>query len=447
MIQHSVSRMDFGTLRKSERTDEGFLFFEAIATRSGVFEYLNADGSIRREYRPPEEVAHVDSLATLGRKPLTLDHPADATGNVLLTPANVEQYSKGSLGEHVEVLDAAPDLTSQRGKFVRVTGSVYSQDAIEAVTQAGIEEVSCGYTCDLVMKPGVTPDGEKYDAVQTNIRYNHLALVERGRAGHAARLRVDSHDAIQQHTTTPPQGKPTMAKKKSIKTRRMDSVLVNQDQADLYSAVRSDMEQMDEEIAEQEEKMLSLDEKMKSLMDKADEYEKKHGEMEKLLADACEKMASYDEGFEKLKALLGGMMPPMEEGEEVEVEDELDLEKVDAADVPKILEKIKQRQDAAFQKRFEERTALEKVARAMKVDSKGVSDRDLRLAILKADKQEVDPKSSTAYLQGRIDEMARRLEDDAHLAAGAEIVSGRQTGDGALSGRDAYLARIQNAGN
>lgn len=444
MIQKSVSRMDFGTLRRSERTDEGFLFFEAIATRSGVFEYMNADGSIRREYRSPDEVAHVDSLATLGRKPLTLDHPADATGNVLLTPANAEQYSKGAIGEHIEVLDAAPDLTSQRGKFVRVTGSIYSQDAIEAVTEQGIEEVSCGYTCDLVMQPGVTPEGEKYDARQTNIRYNHLALVERGRAGHAARLRVDSHDAIQHHTT--PQGKPTMAKhKKYTKTRRMDSVLVNQDQADLYSAVRSDMEQMDEEIAEQEEKMVGLDEKMQDLMKKADEYEQKHGDMEKMLADAAEKMASYDEGFEKLKALLGGMMPPMEEGEEVE--DELDLDKMDKADVPKAIALIKARQDAAFHKRFQERTALEKVARALKVDCKDVSDRDLRLAILKADKQEVDPKAPTSYLQGRIDEMARRLEDDAYLKAGAQIVEGRKTGDGALSGRDAYLESIRKAGN
>lgn len=42
---------------------------------------------------------------------------------------------------------------------------------------------------------GVTPDGEHYDAVQRNIRYNHLAIVPRGRAG-VARLNMDGEQYI-----------------------------------------------------------------------------------------------------------------------------------------------------------------------------------------------------------------------------------------------------------
>jgi len=41
----------------------------------------------------------------------------------------------------------------------------------------------------------VTSLGEHYDAVQSHIRYNHLAVVERGRAGNA-RLRLDAADAV-----------------------------------------------------------------------------------------------------------------------------------------------------------------------------------------------------------------------------------------------------------
>jgi hypothetical protein len=41
-------------------------------------------------------------------------------------------------------------------------------------------------------EPGVTHEGERYDLVQTQIRYNHLAVVGRARAGSVARLRMDS---------------------------------------------------------------------------------------------------------------------------------------------------------------------------------------------------------------------------------------------------------------
>ncbi|MFI7909566.1 DUF2213 domain-containing protein, partial [Acinetobacter baumannii] len=38
-------------------------------------------------------------------------------------------------------------------------------------------------------------NGQEYDAIQRNIRVNHLAIVPRGRAGNA-RLNLDRHDAV-----------------------------------------------------------------------------------------------------------------------------------------------------------------------------------------------------------------------------------------------------------
>lgn len=43
------------------------------------------------------------------------------------------------------------------------------------------------------MEPGEW-NGEPYDAIQTNIRVNHLALVAVARAGDDARLNMDSQD-------------------------------------------------------------------------------------------------------------------------------------------------------------------------------------------------------------------------------------------------------------
>ena len=43
---------------------EGFFYDEPILTRTGIFDYKNPDGSIRRELRLPEQVFDPDSLSS-----------------------------------------------------------------------------------------------------------------------------------------------------------------------------------------------------------------------------------------------------------------------------------------------------------------------------------------------------------------------------------------------
>lgn len=63
------------------------------------------------------------------------------------------------------------------------------------VTKHNRKELSLCYNVRCDENPGETPEGEPYDAkVVAVTSYNHLALVERGRAG-VARLRLDSDDA------------------------------------------------------------------------------------------------------------------------------------------------------------------------------------------------------------------------------------------------------------
>lgn len=40
----------------------------------------------------------------------------------------------------------------------------------------------------LAFEPGTAPSGEAYDAIMTNLNMNHLAIVQRGRAGKQARI-------------------------------------------------------------------------------------------------------------------------------------------------------------------------------------------------------------------------------------------------------------------
>ena len=77
------------------------------------------------------------------------------------------------------------------GEFVAGELLVTDADLIKKLEDGAARELSCGYNCDLDEKPGVTADGLRYDAIQRNIRGNHVAVVPKGRAGPEARVRMD----------------------------------------------------------------------------------------------------------------------------------------------------------------------------------------------------------------------------------------------------------------
>lgn len=166
---------------KHKTTAEGFLTGDAIVTRTGVFQYINADGTIRHELRHPDDVFNADSLESLKLKPVTDDHPPE-----LVNSDNAELYSIGSTGESV--------TTNENS--VAIKFSVHRKDAIKKVA-LGKRELSLGYNLDLEEETGVW-DGVPYTHRQKNIRYNHLAIVDQARAGRMARINMDGV-AVQLH--------------------------------------------------------------------------------------------------------------------------------------------------------------------------------------------------------------------------------------------------------
>jgi uncharacterized protein len=175
-----VFRFDRGELRPARKRADGSLRVEGYLTRSGVFEYRQPNGSIKREYRSPKEVFNADSLASLELLPLTDDHPT-----VEVNPSNTRVYAVGSVGENI----------SKDGNKVRASLSITDALAISKV-ERGKVQISCGYSCDMIDEIGVSPDGEHYDSIQTNIVYNHVALVAAGRAGPEVRIRIDAAEQI-----------------------------------------------------------------------------------------------------------------------------------------------------------------------------------------------------------------------------------------------------------
>lgn len=68
------------------------------------------------------------------------------------------------------------------GTYLRNSLIVWTREGIDLIESEDQRELSCGYHYDPDMRPGVF-QGEKYDGVMRNIRGNHVALVEEGRAG------------------------------------------------------------------------------------------------------------------------------------------------------------------------------------------------------------------------------------------------------------------------
>jgi len=179
-VVHRIDRVDppDWMTSKFEKTPEGFLKGQACVTQIGVFSYLQMDGSVVRELRTPEEVFAQESLDSFKMKPITLEHPP-----VKITAENVREYQVGNLGENPYNRDNV---------YLTIDMVIQDSKAINEI-MAGKRELSVGYDCEIDPNPGVW-GGVPYDCVQRKIVANHVAVTNRGRAGDAARIRLDSAD-------------------------------------------------------------------------------------------------------------------------------------------------------------------------------------------------------------------------------------------------------------
>jgi hypothetical protein len=174
---HRIDRADLQLgLRPPQKRADGSVRYDAVWTRAGVFAYRQKDGTTRREYRSPKEVGRADSLATLELAHVTKLHPPKM--------GLAKDVAVGAIGTDVKFVDE---------KYVTASCLVRDDATNQAVADGDMVETSCGYTCDYVAEPGISPEGEPYDGLQTNIEYEHGAIVPKGRAG-TTRLRTDAYE-------------------------------------------------------------------------------------------------------------------------------------------------------------------------------------------------------------------------------------------------------------
>lgn len=188
-----MSKIRYDSAKFKATIDEnGFLVDTPVVARLGVQVYYMDDGRTVREFRPAEEVFKDESLASYQGKPMTLDH-------VFVNSENAKEVVVGSVTGKAEPL----------GSSVVAPIVVYDNTAIQEAMAGNAKELSVGYSAILDETPGwgdpITgeyvlksdgdqfdaPEGwQEFDAIQRDIKVNHLAMVYRGRAG-IAKLNMD----------------------------------------------------------------------------------------------------------------------------------------------------------------------------------------------------------------------------------------------------------------
>ena len=163
-------------------TQDGYLIASPRVARTGVqlyrgIEVGRPDLAEVRVYRPESEVMAKDAMSSLAWKPITIEHPDEP-----VTAKNWKDLAVGHLSDEV-VRD---------GEFVRVPLRLMDAEAIDIV-RGGKKQLSVGYTAVLQWGDGKTPDGEDYNAIQTAIRANHVAITHTARGGDKLRMGDRKH--------------------------------------------------------------------------------------------------------------------------------------------------------------------------------------------------------------------------------------------------------------
>lgn len=170
---------------KARITPQGYFVADALVARANnVQDYRAAElgltdrdpNAIVRVFRPEKEVFAVDSLKTASRLPITLDHPVQDGRGVMVDATNWREFAKGETGE--EIL--------RDGEFIRVPIRITDAGAVDSVMRDR-QEFSLGYAANIELQDGEY-QGEHYDAIVTNLRYNHLAACRAARGGSELRI-------------------------------------------------------------------------------------------------------------------------------------------------------------------------------------------------------------------------------------------------------------------
>ena len=158
------------------RTPDGFLLcLNVPIARTGALQYTPAEmphippgpGQFVTVERPEGVVFSTETMASFNGKPVVIGHPSTDSG--LLTPSTARM---AAIGNMQNIRRGAGSDADKLLADLLITDAI----AISLIESGQLREVSCGYR-------GIVEPTGPGRGVQTAVIGNHLALVDRGRAG------------------------------------------------------------------------------------------------------------------------------------------------------------------------------------------------------------------------------------------------------------------------
>lgn len=247
--------------------------------RVGVFPYMKADRSIEMEAKLPAELLSDSTVNSADNRPVTNDHHG------LVTKDNATQLAKGFTADnaHVDNNTLRVDMTIMDGKLI---------DDINN----GKQELSIGFQTNIDQTPGEY-NGVAYDSVQKDIRINHVAVVNQGRAGHKVRLLGDSAEMIDDDV-------------KEGKTESMEYTKTRLDSVDQTITVADHdvdaVTKLDADDSDKSKKIADLKDQIAELQKQLDELQGNDDESKKEAAQAQAKADSLEKENENMKKKYEG---------------------------------------------------------------------------------------------------------------------------------------------
>lgn len=151
-------------------------------SKAGIYPYLGASlgltgedaNKIIRVLRPPEELNSKECIDSFKLIPWVDDHTMLGPNATEVSDSALPAEQKGVQGVIGENVRFENDTLIANIKMF--------SDKLASLVESGKKQLSAGYRCTYEMASGIWR-GQAYDAVQRNIRGNHLALVKEGRMG------------------------------------------------------------------------------------------------------------------------------------------------------------------------------------------------------------------------------------------------------------------------
>ena len=264
-----------------KREPEGYLICKDVpVARIGKQKYLGDEiGMTGKDadkefdvFRPEDEVFSDATIASFEGMPVTDDHPEDP-----VNADNIHLYQKG----HVQNVHRG---SGKESDMLIADLVITDPQTIQAVLD-GKREISCGYDYNMDDSDG------KY--TQRQIRGNHVAIVDRGRAGH----RVCIKDSA-----------PNERRKRKV-SKRVTML------SRMFASYAKDEEVTPEEVADAAEEIQAI--AVEKPEDTAPESVKDEG-----MAPAPDKLDTIIEMLQRLLGKGADEEPEVVEGEEVMEEDE-----------------------------------------------------------------------------------------------------------------------------